>query len=145
MIKFFLLSNKQGQIRLSHYYDFIPFDQRPAMEAEIVRKCISRNASQCSFVEYKDYKLVYRRYSSLYFIVGVDSSENELSILELIHNYVEILDASFEQVCELDIMFHLEKAHFILDEMISNGHILEISRFHILESVNLMSIADQKS
>ena len=30
---------------------------------------------QCSFMEYRNYKLVYRRYASLYFIVGIDSTE----------------------------------------------------------------------
>jgi len=30
--------------------------------------------------------------------------------------------------CELDIMFNLEKAHFILDEMICNGHIIETNK-----------------
>lgn len=35
---------------------------------------------------------------------------------------VETLDRYFENVCELDIMFNLEKAHFILDEMVSGSH-----------------------
>ena len=30
---------------------------------------------QCSFMEYKNYKVVYRRYASLYFIIGIDNSE----------------------------------------------------------------------
>ncbi|EFA82899.1 adapter-related protein complex 4 sigma 1 subunit [Heterostelium album PN500] len=135
MIKFFLLANRQGQIRLSQYYENIPFEQRPAIEAEIIRKCVSRNASQCSYIEYHSYKVIYRKYSSLYFIVGVDNSENELAILELIHNYVEILDTSFEQV--------VYKAHFILDEMISNGNIVEISKNAILDYVNLMTLTDR--
>ena len=42
--------------------------------------------------------------------------QNELGILEFIHALVETLDKYFENVCELDIMFNLEKAHFILGE-----------------------------
>ena len=30
---------------------------------------------QCSFVEYKDFKLVYRHYASLYIVVGITESE----------------------------------------------------------------------
>ena len=30
---------------------------------------------QCSFVEQRNYKVIYRRYASLFFIVGVDGSE----------------------------------------------------------------------
>jgi len=53
-------------------------------------------------MEHKNIKVVYRRYASLFFIVGVDSSENELGILEFIHSYVEILDGYFESV----VRFH---------------------------------------
>eukprot|EP00026_Physarum_polycephalum_P014174 Phypoly_transcript_14659.p1 GENE.Phypoly_transcript_14659~~Phypoly_transcript_14659.p1 ORF type:complete len:113 (+),score=9.35 Phypoly_transcript_14659:490-828(+) len=109
------------------------------MEGEIVRKCLSRTDSQCFFLEYMSYKIVYRRYASLFFIVGVDSTENELGILEFIHAYVETLDSNFENVCELDIMFNLEKAHFILDEMVMNGHIVETAKTHINEVVQLMT------
>ncbi|KYR01151.1 adapter-related protein complex 4 sigma 1 subunit [Tieghemostelium lacteum] len=137
MIKFFILANIQGKTRLSQYYEHIPFQDRPTMESDIIRKCLSRTSLQCSFLEYKeDMKFVYRRYASLFFIVGVDSTENELAIYELINNYVEILDATFEDVCELDIMFNIDKAHFILDEMISNGNIVEISKQQILEVIN---------
>ena len=31
--------------------------------------------SQCSFVEQRNYKVIYRRYASLFFIVGVDGEE----------------------------------------------------------------------
>lgn len=65
--------------------------------------------------------MVYRRYASLYVLAGVDADENPLAALELVHSYVEALDKFFGAVCELDIMFHLEKAHYILDEMVMNG------------------------
>ena len=117
-IKFLLMVNKQGQTRLANYYEWMPIDERNAMEAEIIRKCLSRTENQCSFMEYRGMKVIYRRYASLFFIVGVEvDEENELGILEFIHALVETLDKYFENVCELDIMFNLEKAHFILDEM----------------------------
>ena len=53
---------------------------------------------------------------------------NELSFLEFIHNLVETLDKYFENVCELDIMFNIEKAHFIIDEMIMSGYITETNK-----------------
>lgn len=45
--------------------------------------------------------MVYRRYASLYFIVGVDNNDendNELSLLEFIHDIVETLDRYFGDV-----------------------------------------------
>ena len=125
-IKFVLMVNKQGQTRLSTYYEWLSMPERVALEAEIIRTCLSRSEFQCSFVEYRGYKVVYRRYASLFFIVGVDQDgENELGILEFIHALVETLDKYFESVCELDIMFNLEKAHFILDEMVVDGCVVE--------------------
>mmetsp|Transcript_28596 Transcript_28596/g.37457 ORF Transcript_28596/g.37457 Transcript_28596/m.37457 type:complete len:154 (-) Transcript_28596:315-776(-) len=139
MIKFILMVNKQGQTRLSSYFEWLPIAERAALEAEIIRKCLSRTEFQCSFLEYRRYRVVYRRYASLFFIVGVDADEeNELGILEFIHALVETLDKYFESVCELDIMFNLEKAHFILDEMVMNGYIMETNRSNVLKPIALM-------
>ena len=104
MIKFVLMVNKQGQTRLAAYYDWLPINERVALEAEIIRRCLSRTEYQCSFIEYRGYKVIYRRYASLFFVVAVDSDdENELSILEFIHSLVETLNKYFENVCELDV------------------------------------------
>ena len=86
--------------------------------------------------------MIYRRYASLYFIIGVTGSNiNELSYLEFIHTLVETLDKYFENVCELDIMFNLEKAHFIIDEMIMNGCIVETNKSNILSQIYLIDKA----
>ena len=69
----------------------------------------------CNFIDYKEYKIVYKRYASLYFIAIVDKADNELIILELIHSFVEILDKYFGNVCELDLIFNFHKTYFILD------------------------------
>ena len=98
-IRFVLMVNKQGQTRLAQYYETHQMDERCALEAEVIRKCLSRTDMQCSFYEYRGYKVVYRRYASLFFIVGVEGDdENELAILEFIHALVETLDRYFENV-----------------------------------------------
>ncbi|WMV29917.1 hypothetical protein MTR67_023302 [Solanum verrucosum] len=66
---------------------------------------------------------------------------NELAILEFIHLLVETMDRHFGNVCELDIMFHLEKAHFMLEEMVMNGCIVETSKANILTPIQLMDKA----
>ena len=30
---------------------------------------------QCSFIEHRNYKVIYRRYASLFFLVGIDNDE----------------------------------------------------------------------
>lgn len=124
--------NKQGQTRLSKYYEQVELGKRAALEADVVRGCLARRKEECSFVEYKDYKLVYRQYAALFIVVGITENENELSIYELVHNFVEVLDKYFSRVSELDIMFNLDKVHIILDEMILNGHIVETNKNRIL-------------
>jgi AP-4 complex subunit sigma-1 len=143
-IQFLLLVNKQGQTRLANYTHWIPIAERTALEGEVVRKCLQRKESECSFVEHLQYKLIYRRYASLFFIVGVDGDENELGILEFIHCVVEALDRFFENVCELDVMFNVEKAHFILEEMLANGGIMDTNKTTVLQSVMLMDKEQKK-
>jgi AP-4 complex subunit sigma-1 len=75
----------------------------------------------------------------LFFVVAVDGDEeNELSVLEFIHSLVETMDKYFESVCELDIMFHIEKAHYIVDEMVTNGCIIENNKTNILKPIALI-------
>ncbi|EDO38137.1 predicted protein [Nematostella vectensis] len=135
MLKFILIVNKQGHTRLSQYYEYTKIEDRVSLEAEIIRKCLARSENQCSFIEYQNFKAVYRRYASLYFIIGIDSTENELGIMEFIHNFVEILDRYFDSVCELDIMFNIDKVHMLLDEMVMNGHIVETNKNRVLAPV----------
>ncbi|XP_078418984.1 AP-4 complex subunit sigma-1 isoform X1 [Cetorhinus maximus] len=128
MIKFFLLVNKQGQMRLTRYYEPMEIHKRTLLEADIIKNCLPRTKDQCSFVEYKDVKLVYRQYAALFVVIGIDDAENELAVYELIHNFVEVLDNYFSRV----IMFNLDKVHIILDEMILNGRVVETNKSRIL-------------
>ena len=63
-------------------------------------------------------QVCYRRYASLYFVVGFDGDENELALLEWIHCLVETLDSVFSNVCELDILFHHDTVSAIVDDMV---------------------------
>ena len=98
--------NKQGQTRFSSYYEWISMEERSALESEIIRKCLSRSELQCSFLEYRGYKVIYRRYASLFFIAGTkpdgddtENSENELGMLEFIHTLVETMDKWAGSIC----------------------------------------------
>jgi AP-2 complex subunit sigma-1 len=59
--------------------------------------------------QYRNSKIVYRRYAGLYFCVCVDLYDNNLAYLEMIHNFVEMLDKYFGNVCELDLVFNFYK------------------------------------
>lgn len=36
----------------------------------------------CNFLDWRELKLVFKRYASLYFVAGVDADDNELLVLE---------------------------------------------------------------
>lgn len=46
--------------------------------------------------------------------------------------FVETLDRCFENVCELDLIFHVEKVHHILNEIVVGGMVLETNMSEIL-------------
>ena len=90
--------------------------------------------------------------TSLFFIVGSrlskdgnDNPENELGLLEFIHNLVETMDKWAGSICELDIMYQLEQVHFPLDEMVMNGYIVETNKMNVLRPLDLMERESQKA
>ncbi|KAH8100467.1 Adaptor protein complex sigma subunit [Cristinia sonorae] len=76
-------------------------------------------------VEGEKLRVVYRNYATLYFVFVVDGAESELGILDLIQVFVESLDRAFENVCELDLVFHFDEVHHILSEIIQGGLVLD--------------------
>lgn len=82
------------------------------------------------------FKIVYKRYASLYFIIGIDSEDNELISLEIIHRLVEALDRFFGNVCELDLIFNFEDAYAVVDEMIGgHGGVVEMGLRTIVNGI----------
>src|SRR5690606_36815691 len=59
--------------------------------------------------QFRNFKIVYRRYAGLYFCICVDVNDNNLAYLKAIHNLVEVLNEYFHNVCELDLVFNFYK------------------------------------
>lgn len=87
--------------------------------------------------------MIYRHYATLYFVFAVDQAESELGILDLIQVFVEVLDKCFENVCELDLIFHADKVHYIIDEIVMGGMVLETNIGEILEAIQEMNKLEQ--
>lgn len=49
--------------------------------------------------------------------------------------FVETLDKCFENVCELDLIFHVDKVHYILNELVMGGMVLETNMTEILTRI----------
>lgn len=119
-IQWALLISRQGKVRLSKWYGTmnqkskakIVKDVTQLVLARRVRRCLGSSSRACAISSsirvgrersHTDFKIVYRRYASLFFVTGIATDDNELIALEVIHRYVEILDRYFGNVCELDL------------------------------------------
>jgi AP-2 complex subunit sigma-1 len=160
-IRFILLQNRQGRTRLAKYY--VPLDdkEKRKLEVDIHRLVVNQDAKATNFLEFRTYKVIYRRYAGLFFSMCVDtegaprwrargaaaelrpaSPENELACLETMHLFVEVLDTYFSHVCELDLVWHFHKVYMILDEFILAGEIQETSKKVILERLEASEARD---
>lgn len=46
---------------------------------------------------------------------------------------------------QLDIMYQLEDVHFLVDEMVQNGYVIDCNRTNILRPIALMERESQKA
>jgi len=138
MIHAVLIFNTSGISRLTKFYT--PLHQSTQSVVQKIFSLVStRPAGLCNFLDAPEleeflgfkgdadeqWRVVYRSYATLYFIFVVDGAESELGILDLIQVFVESLDRAFENVCELDLVFHFDEVHHILAEIIQGGLVLE--------------------
>ncbi|ORY50154.1 Adaptor protein complex sigma subunit [Neocallimastix californiae] len=136
MINFMLLVSRQGKVRLTKWFNSNwTTKERSKIVKEVSSLVLSRRTKMCNVIEYKELKIVYRRYASLFFIAGIDANDNELICLEIIHRYVEVLDRYFGNVCELDLIFNFNKAYYILDELLIAGELQEPSKKAVLRVI----------
>merc|ERR1712126_548512 len=124
-----------GKLRLQKWFDAYQEKSKKKITRELISTILTRKPKMSSFIEWQDMKIVYKRYASLYFCASIDTSDNELLTLEIIHRYVELLDKYFGSVCELDIIFNYEKAYFMLDELLIGGEIQETSKKNVLKAI----------
>lgn len=140
MIKAVIVLNNHGQPRLTKVYDYLPEDRQQQLVRDVFSVVSRRSSGLCNFVQGgtifgPDVSVIYRHYATLFFVFCVDESESELGILDLIQVFVETLDRCFENVCELDLIFHMDKINFVLDELVVGGLVLETNMADILTAL----------
>lgn len=142
MIKGIIIVNNHGKPRLVKFYQSV---ESESIQQSIIRRLFQQVSSRpdnfCNYLEGtvpewgENIKLIYRHYATLYFVFAVDEQESDLGILDLIQVFVEALDKCFENVCELDLIFHSDRVHYILDEIVMGGMVLETNIHAVLQSI----------
>ncbi|CAB0040252.1 unnamed protein product [Trichogramma brassicae] len=118
MMQFMLLFSRQGKLRLQKWYVAHPDKLKKKITRELITTILARKPKMSSFLEWKDVKVVYKRYASLYFCCAI--------------------------VCELDIIFNFEKAYFILDELLVGGEIQETSKKNVLKAIAAQDLLQEE-
>jgi hypothetical protein len=108
---FIVLMSRQGKIRLSEFFSSYTETEKRRILRDIAADILPRAPKMCNIIEKGTYRFVYRRYASLYFVVGVPQGLNELIVLEQIHLFVEALDGYFNSGTFM-YKFSLERASF---------------------------------
>lgn len=142
MIKGIIIVNNHGNPRLVKFYQTVESEvQQQSVIRRVFQQVSSRPDSFCNYLEGivpewgDNIKLIYRHYATLYFVFAVDAQESDLGILDLIQVFVEALDKNFSNVCELDIIFHSDRVHYILDEVVMGGMVLETNIVSVLQAI----------
>jgi len=130
-----VLMSRQGKIRLSEFFSSYSEVEKKRILRDIAAEVLPRQPKMCNIIEKGDCKFVYRRYASLYFVVGIPHGLNELIVLEQVHLFVEALDGYFNSVCELDLVFSLHKSLMILFEMFIGGMLCESNKREVLKTI----------
>ncbi|CAG8972680.1 hypothetical protein HYALB_00010843 [Hymenoscyphus albidus] len=98
---YLILLSRQGKVRLAKWFTTLSPKEKAKIIKDVSQLVLARRTRMCNFLEYKDSKIVYRRYASLFFIAGCNSTDNELITLEIVHRYVEQMDKYYGNVCEV--------------------------------------------
>lgn len=69
-------------------------------------------------------KIIYEKYATLYIMFVVDLEENEIFILDIMRQFLYLLDAYFKKVSDNHLISHFDVVHELLDEFILNGKVI---------------------
>lgn len=83
---FMLLFSRQGKLRLQKWYVAHPDKLKKKITRELITTILARKPKMCSFLEWKDCKIVYKRYNEV-----------------LLWNFVHLIDLHSTDTNKIDV------------------------------------------
>ena len=68
--QFIFLFSRQGKVRLQKWYNTFPAKEKKKIVRELLTTILARRPKMCSFLEYKDMKICYKRYCKISHLFG---------------------------------------------------------------------------
>lgn len=117
---------------MSRWYVSYDENEKNRLTAELHRLLVTRGKFYTNFIEFRNYKIVYRRFKGLFIAMCIDLTDSELAHLEFIQLFVECLDQYFGNVKEVDLIFNFHKVYLLLDNIVVGGEIMETNKEKIM-------------
>uniref|UniRef100_A0A2I3T051 Adaptor related protein complex 3 subunit sigma 2 n=1 Tax=Pan troglodytes TaxID=9598 RepID=A0A2I3T051_PANTR len=122
MIQAILVFNNHGKPRLVRFYQRFPEEIQQQIVRETFHLVLKRDDNICNFLEG----------GSVRWVLDATLTGRDTILFGV---FVETLDKCFENVCELDLIFHMDKVHYILQEVVMGGMVLETNMNEIVAQI----------
>uniref|UniRef100_A0AC35UBS6 AP complex subunit sigma n=1 Tax=Rhabditophanes sp. KR3021 TaxID=114890 RepID=A0AC35UBS6_9BILA len=128
MIQFMVGFETTGAIIFQKWFEAYNFIEKKMYLRDIWATVSNRSASMCSIIEYKNFKIVYKRYHGMFMACAISAEDNELIILEAMDFFIECFASLFPGCSAVTLSLQFNTAYHVLDEIFLAGQVQETDR-----------------
>ncbi|TBU03028.1 small subunit of clathrin adaptor complex [Hamiltosporidium tvaerminnensis] len=123
--------NRKKEIRITRTYFKISIDDKTIIKEILLLK------EPDKIIKKEKFTILFEKFASIILCFVVDNSENLFYISNAMNTFVIVLDKYFKRVCELNLIYSFDKVHYLLDNYICNGKVIETDEITILNKMNI--------